>query len=179
METITCKVVICGDYAVGKTTLVKLFLGENFQNSYKPTIGVDIGRKIVQIENQKILFQVWDLSGQHSFQPIRRQFYSHSNGALLIFDISRRETYQNILKWTEELIEQTGQIPLVLIANKIDLREKFRNSVTLKEGKNLSELISEQTGTQTQIIEVSAVHKQNNLEPFFILGKSILEQNFA
>jgi len=56
METITCKVVICGDYAVGKTTLVKLFLGEKFQNSYKPTIGVDIGRKIVQIDKQKIRY---------------------------------------------------------------------------------------------------------------------------
>ncbi|MFX1539118.1 MAG: Rab family GTPase, partial [Promethearchaeota archaeon] len=107
----TSKIVMCGDYGVGKTTFVKLFLGGEIVGGYKPTIGVDIGRKNFTINHMSITFQIWDLSGQESFHSIRKQFYSRTNGAILIFDVSRRETYQNIPRWIDELLEQTGKIP--------------------------------------------------------------------
>lgn len=176
METITTKVVMCGDFAVGKTTFVKLFLGGEILEKYKPTIGVDIGRKVFEIEKRKIIFQIWDLSGQQSFKAIRRQFYSRADGAILIFDVSRRESYQNILPWTEEMLEQTGKIPIVLVANKIDLRNQLSDFVTLNEGKTLSELISNQTELVTPFVEASAIQQRNNLEPFIMLGKAILKR---
>jgi len=172
----TSKIVLCGDYGVGKTTLVKLFLGGEIVGGYKPTIGVDIGRKILDINHTRITFQIWDLSGQESFHSIRKQFYSRTNGAILIFDVSRRETYQNITRWTNELLEQTGKIPIVLVANKIDLRNEFTEAVTTKEGEFLSQVISNQTGITTPFVEASAIRKQKHLEPFMLLGKSILEQ---
>jgi len=176
MEAITSKIVMCGDFAVGKTTFVKLFLGGEILGGYKPTIGVDIGRKNFDINQQRIVFQIWDLSGQQSFQSIRRQFYSRTNGAILVFDVSRRETYQNIYQWTDELIEQTGKLPIVLVGNKIDLRDQTSEAVTTEEGKFLSEAISNKIGIQTPFVEASAINKQNNLEPFILLGKTILEQ---
>ena len=177
MLTNTSKIVVCGDYGVGKTTFVKLFLGGEIVGGYKPTIGVDIGRKIFQVDDVQITFQIWDLSGQESFHSIRKQFYSRTNGAILIFDVSRRETFKNITRWTNELLEQTGMIPIVLVANKIDLRDNLTEVVTTEEGEHLARLISDQTGITTPFVEASAVRHQKNLEPFILLGKTILEQS--
>ncbi|MFX0015668.1 MAG: GTP-binding protein [Promethearchaeota archaeon] len=177
MLTHTSKIVICGDYAVGKTTFVKLFLGGEISGTYKPTIGVDIGRKVFDVDSRKIVFQIWDLSGQQSFQSIRHQFYSRSNGAILIFDVSRRETYQNIPRWTNELLEHTGKIPIVLVANKIDLRDQMSEFVTAEEGILLSKIITNQTGLATPIVETSTIEQQNTLEPFILLGKHILDHS--
>lgn len=170
---------MCGDYGVGKTTFVKLFLGGEIGGGYKPTIGVDIGRKIFDIDQKSITFQIWDLSGQQSFQSIRQQFYSRTNGAILIFDVSRRETFQNITRWTKEILEQTGKIPIVLVGNKIDLRDQSTDVVTAEEGELLSRIISTQTGMTTPFVEASAINKQQNFEPFILLGKAILEPHEA
>ncbi|UCG03193.1 MAG: GTP-binding protein [Candidatus Heimdallarchaeota archaeon] len=176
MPASTSKIVMCGDYGVGKTTFVKLFLGGEIGGGYKPTIGVDIGRKIFDIDRNRITFQIWDLSGQESFHSIRKQFYSRTDGAILIFDVSRRTTYQNITRWTEELLEETGKIPIVLVGNKIDLRDELTEFVTTEEGELLSKVISSQTGIKTPFVEASAIKQQKNLEPFTMLGKTILEQ---
>ena len=174
MASVTFKIVICGDYAVGKTTLVKMFLDGNILSGYKPTIGVDIGRKVIKIDSQDITFQIWDLSGQESFKAIRKQFYARVDGGVLVFDVSRRESYQNIIHWAEEMLEQTGNIPIILVGNKIDLREKIDDSIKTDEGILLSRIISKKTGLETPFIEASALQRQNNLEPFIELGKLIL-----
>jgi Ras-related protein Rab-6A len=173
----TSKIVLCGDYGVGKTTFVKLFLGGEIAGGYKPTIGVDIGRKIFYIDETKITFQIWDLSGQESFHSIRKQFYSRTNGAIIIFDVSRRETFQNITRWTKELLEQTGKVPIVLVGNKIDLRDELTEFVTTEEGEHLSKVITNQTGIKTPFVEASAIRQQKNLEPFILLGKTLIEYN--
>lgn len=176
MVTINSKVVMCGDYAVGKTTFVKIFLGGGTENGYKATIGVDIGRKIISIDEHKLVFQIWDLSGQQSFKLIRRQFYTRTKGAILIYDVSRRETYDNMVNWIAEMLPETGKIPIVLIANKIDLKESDKDYVKSHEGEKLSEIISNKTGMDTPYFEASAIQQINDLEPFIALGKSILSQ---
>jgi small GTP-binding protein len=165
---------MCGDYAVGKTTFVQIFLGGGAENGYKATIGVDIGRKAINIDIHKIIFQIWDLSGQQSFKMIRSQFYSRTDGAILVYDVSRRETYQNIIKWKNELVQQTKIIPTVLIANKIDLREAVDDCVNTREGETLANTISEETGLVIPYFEASAILKINTYEPFRELGKTIL-----
>ncbi len=174
MVNITSKIVMCGDYAVGKTTFVKLFLGGGVENEYKATIGVDIGRKVFNLNEHKLTFQIWDLSGQQSFKLIRRQFYNRTDGAILIYDVSRRETYENMINWKKEMLQQTGKIPTVLIANKIDLRDTTGDFVNSQEGEELSKLISDETGMKTPYFESSAINRINNLEPFITLGRSIL-----
>ncbi|MFX0210857.1 MAG: GTP-binding protein [Candidatus Hodarchaeota archaeon] len=176
MVSITCKVVMCGDYSVGKTTFVKQFLGGDVMEGYKPTVGVDIGRKAFDINSDEVTFQIWDLSGQETFSLIRKQFYGNSNGGILIYDISRRETYDNILNWTDEMLEQTGKIPIVLVANKIDLKDQIEDTVAASEGKSLSEIISSQTAIETPFVEASALYQKNNLEPFYHLARTILSR---
>ena len=83
---VTYKIVICGDFAVGKTTFVRTFLDEDkaLLEGYKPTIGVDIGRKIFTLNSKELIFQIWDLSGQKSFETIRPQFYNRTDGLTLL-----------------------------------------------------------------------------------------------
>lgn len=167
---------MCGDYAVGKTTFVQVFLGGKAENGYRATIGVDIGKRVFEIGVHKIVFQIWDLSGQQSFKMIRRQFYRRTDGALLIYDVSRRETYQNIIQWKKELFQQTDVIPIVLIANKIDLRETSEDFISIKEGKTLANTISEEIGQEIPYFEASSIQQKNISEPFRTLGKTILSR---
>ena len=176
MVTITSKVIIGGDFAVGKTTLVKRFLGVDLAEGYKPTIGVDIGRKVLKLENHTIVLQIWDLSGQPTFKSIRKEFYTRTSGGILVYDVSRRESFQNISKWTEELLEHSKKVPIALVANKIDLRTKSDDPVSTKEGESLSNDISHQTGFKSPFIEASALFEQKNLEPFLNIARVLLSQ---
>ena len=175
MKKISVKVVICGDYAVGKTTFVYSFLDEdkNLLEGYKPTIGVDIGRKSFVIEPlpYNIVFQLWDLSGQQSFKTVRKQFYNRSDGAILVFDVGKRESFTNLNTWLTEMIEQTGNIPIILVANKIDLEHR---EVSNQEGKAFAIEIKNVTGLETPYIEASAINRHNNLDPFIALGKILI-----
>ncbi len=175
MEKISVKIVICGDYAVGKTTFVYSFLDEDksLLEGYKPTIGVDIGRKSFVIEPlpYNVIFQLWDLSGQQSFKTVRKQFYNRSDGAILVFDVGRRVSFDNLNTWLSEMIEQTGRIPIVLVANKIDLDSR---EVSSQEAKAFATEIAQLTGLDTPYIEASAINRHNNLDPFITLGKILL-----
>ena len=175
MQKFSVKIVICGDYAVGKTTFVYSFLDEDksLLTGYKPTIGVDIGRKSFVIEPfpYNIIFQLWDLSGQQSFKTVRQQFYNRSDGAILVFDVSKRESFDNLNTWLTEMIEQTGKIPIVLVANKIDLNSR---QVSTQEAKGFAEEITKSTGVETPYIEASAINRHNNLDPFITLGKILI-----
>ncbi len=175
MEKISVKIVICGDYAVGKTTFVLSFIDgdKNLLKGYKPTIGVDIGRKSFVIEPlpYNVVFQLWDLSGQQSFKTVRKQFYNRSYGGILVFDVTRRESFDNLKTWLSEITEQTGKIPIILVGNKIDLDNR---NVSSQEAKSFATEITKTTGLETPYIEASAINRHNNLDPFITLGKILL-----
>lgn len=174
----TYKVLICGDYAVGKTTFVKTFLDEDkaFLGGYKPTIGVDIARKTFTLDSIEICFQIWDLSGQQSFKTIRPQFYNRSDGVILVFDITRRDSFTNLSSWLEEILDQTGRIPIVVVGNKIDLVNKTEDIVPQQEAKEYVDHVSSLTGINTPYIQASALNRQNNFDPFITLGKLLIEK---
>jgi small GTP-binding protein len=172
----TFKVVICGDFAVGKTTIVKTFLDEDqaFLEGYKPTIGVDIGRKSFQLDSHAITFQIWDLSGQQSFKMIRPQFYNRSHGVILVFDITRVESFKNLSLWLDEILGQTEKIPFVLVGNKLDLLESAEENISIQEATKLAQEISSRTGFKTPYIQASALKQLNCIDPFISLGKLII-----
>ena len=176
MQDITLKVVICGDFAVGKTSLVRSFLDskDGFLEGYKPTMGVDIGRKIFTIDSQRVIFQIWDLSGQPTFKSIRPQFYKRSDGGILVFDVTRKDSFDHLINWLEELLEQTRQIPIVLVGNKIDLKEEMNEYITFDQAQAFANHISTLTGRVTPYIEASALKQHNNLEPFDLLRSFLL-----
>ncbi|MFX0116865.1 MAG: GTP-binding protein [Candidatus Hodarchaeota archaeon] len=167
------KLVLLGDDQVGKTTLVKAFMGGEITIAYKATIGIDIGRKVIPLGGRNVVFQLWDLSGQESFKKIRRSFYSGTSGAVAVYDISRQRTYESIPDWIHELTEMAGRVPVVLVGNKVDLREAGTGVITFEDGKNLAGRVSELTLFETPFTEACAIRRENSDEPFYRLGTLI------
>jgi small GTP-binding protein len=127
------KIVIVGPESAGKSALVQTYCKGTFNDAYKPTIGISIIEKELQIsKNYNLRLFLLDLGGIKSFAKIRKYYYNYSNAVLILFDYSRLETFDNIIDWIEETYQfiRDKSIPILLIGNKIDLatnREHLRN----------------------------------------------------
>ncbi|MFX1513985.1 MAG: Rab family GTPase [Promethearchaeota archaeon] len=131
------KICLLGDGAVGKTSLRERYLGKGFKSGYTMTIGADFAVKESNVDGNEIKFQIWDLAGQPRFSSVRELYYKGSVGGLLVYDCTRPESYQNLDGWIEELWKNNGRgkLPLVLIANKVDLREENPDSISPELGE--------------------------------------------
>ena len=115
------KILLLGPSAVGKTSLLVRFVKNIFKET-KPTIGVDFLYKDIKIENLKVKLFIWDIGGQKRFQSLQPYYYGGTNGALLIFDLTRDDTYEELKTWYSEMNKTLKMdIPLMLIGNKSDL----------------------------------------------------------
>ncbi|MFX0069519.1 MAG: Rab family GTPase [Candidatus Hermodarchaeota archaeon] len=118
------KICLLGEANVGKTSLVYRFIENKFRENYKSTLGVNLLKKDLNVDNYgKVSAQIWDLGGQESFRSLRKLYLEGANGALLIFDTTKRETYDKLNEWVQSFRESRGNKPLLLIGNKIDLSE--------------------------------------------------------
>lgn len=120
------KIVMLGDGAVGKTALTTRFTQDHFDADYKRTIGSDfaVKRLVLPGRDSHVTLQVWDLAGQPRFEIVRQSFYRGARGALLVYDVTRRRTFLNLDRWRKEAYDNTGrEIPVVVVANKVDLEE--------------------------------------------------------
>ncbi len=121
------KIVLLGEGAVGKTSLIHRFVQDTFSSNYKLTIGSNFLLKRIELDQTtRVLFQIWDLSGQQAFRTVRAQYYLYSRGAILVFDLTRLSTFQKLERWYSELIDKTGVIPLMLFGNKSDLEAQIQ-----------------------------------------------------
>ena len=137
---IFAKICILGDGNVGKTSLRNRYMGRAFPDDYLPTLGADFSSIQVTIPYKKtkrtIRFQIWDLAGQPAFNQIRALYYRHAAGALLVYDITDRNSFQNLQNWVQELIQHTGtpSVFLNILGNKSDLRDE--ESITISEAED-------------------------------------------
>ena len=123
-DTLKYKVVLAGEGAVGKTTLINRFITGGFSADYKATIGVQIFSKAVTLDNGKeVNLQIWDIAGQTLFRNLRTKFFQNASGALLVFDLTIPATLENLHTWISDIKNITNRIPFVLIGNKVDLKE--------------------------------------------------------
>jgi len=133
------KIVLLGDGGVGKTSLLHRYLGKGFTGQYKMTLGAEFSIK--RMGNDVI--QIWDLAGQPTFSTVRKSYYVGGVGALILFDVTNRNSLENVMRWAEEIISNTGYpVPLMLVGNKIDLRETHPDAVTTEEGIKLATKLS-------------------------------------
>ncbi len=167
------KIVLLGDGAVGKTALRTRYLGEGFKKSYSMTIGADFAVKRVNLDGHEIVAQIWDLAGQIRFQSVREVYYQGATGALLVFDITRGETFENIPNWITELLENNNNrvVPMVLIGNKSDLRDE--TSITTEAGMEYAKNLSGWSNFEIPYVETSAKDGSNVEEAFEILLRNI------
>jgi Ras-related protein Rab-2A len=154
------KYIIIGDTGVGKSCLLLQFTDKRFQPVHDLTIGVEFGARLVTIDNQQVKLQIWDTAGQESFRSITRSYYRDAAGALLVYDITRRDSFLHLTRWLEEA-RQNGNpsMTVMLIGNKSDL--EHRRAVSTKEG----ETFAQQNGLV--FLETSA-KTASNVEAAFI-----------
>jgi len=132
------KYIIIGDTGAGKSCLLLQFTDKRFQPVHDLTIGVEFGARMVTIDNRQIKLQIWDTAGQESFRSITRSYYRGAAGALLVYDISRRETFAHLTRWLEEARSNGNEnMTIMLIGNKCDL--EHRRQVSPEEGQKFAQ----------------------------------------
>ncbi|MHA1772108.1 MAG: GTP-binding protein [Candidatus Thorarchaeota archaeon] len=184
MVTALFKVVLMGDGSVGKTSLRRSYMGENFRASYMITIGADFAVKKMSLEGgHEVSIQIWDLAGQEHFKNVRSTFYKGAQGALAVYSTVERSSFENLRNWINECWGNAGKkIPIVVIGNKIDLREQFQDNpamqqsiVTTAEGQKFAKDLQAREGVHTSFLETSAKTGQNVEAAFLELAIKILE----
>ena len=116
-------VVLIGDSGVGKSNLLSRFTRNEFNLDSKSTIGVEFATRSIQVDAKTIKAQIWDTAGQERYRAITSAYYRGAVGALLIYDISKHQTYENVTRWLKELRDHAdANIVIMLVGNKSDLR---------------------------------------------------------
>jgi Ras-related protein Rab-11A len=167
------KIIIVGPSAVGKTSILNRFVHNEFALKYKLTIGVDFLSKKVEYDPSKFVkLHIWDIGGQERFKFLHRSFYEGASGALLVFDLSRQNTFSSMKTWLSEMRSiMTIDIPKVIIGNKADLIPEI--------GEILDRNTTEQYAQNEDCfyIETSAKTGENVEKAFLELTQLMLKRN--
>ncbi|XP_074646570.1 ras-related protein Rab-43-like [Tubulanus polymorphus] len=116
------KIVLIGDTGVGKTCVVQRFKTGNFMEKHGSTIGVDFTMKTLNLDGKRVKLQVWDTAGQERFRTITQSYYRSANGVVIAYDITKRESFDNVRRWEEDVLKYAGSnVVQLLIGNKKDL----------------------------------------------------------
>jgi small GTP-binding protein len=160
------KLIVLGSAAVGKTTLINSFLKKEQVSDYRPTLGISIStqRYYVQgFKDDEISFLVYDLAGQEFFKRVRHEYYKGANCAFIVYDMTRRDTFdEGVNFWFKDARSELGDVPFVLIGNKVDIEDK--RMVTREEGLKKAEDL------RSFFIETSALHNINVQDTFKLIG---------
>ncbi|OAA44332.1 Small GTPase superfamily, Rab type [Metarhizium rileyi] len=148
------KVVLIGDSGVGKSNLLSRFTRNEFHLDSKSTIGVEFATRSIQVDSKTIKAQIWDTAGQERYRAITSAYYRGAVGALLVYDITKHQTYENVTRWLKELRDHAdANIVIMLVGNKSDLRHL--RAVPTEEGKAFA------SENHLSFIETSALDASN------------------
>ncbi|CAL9109864.1 ras-related protein RABA5e-like [Musa acuminata AAA Group] len=160
------KIVIIGDSAVGKSNLLSRYARNEFNLHSKATIGVEFQTQSMEIDGKEVKSQIWDTAGQERFRAVTSAYYRGAVGALVVYDISRRTTFDSVPRWLQELNTHSDTaVAKMLVGNKCDL-EDIRD-ISIDEGKSLAE------AEGLFFIETSALDCTNVKKAFEIVIREI------
>ena len=132
-----CQLLIIGDSTVGKTSIITRFANGTFNSNYLATVGLDNFTKDEIIDNKTIRIKIWDTAGQERYKSLTKGFFRNAEGVMLVYDVTNSETYENLKYWMQSiknnLGENMGEIPIIIIGNKIDCQER---EVSVEEAEN-------------------------------------------
>lgn len=163
------KMVVIGEAGVGKTSLIRRFVVDKFDDKYIVTIGTKTSKKILTLRegsadvNLKLI--IWDILGQRTFPKLKESAYKGANGAFVVLDLTKRNTLESFESWLLSLYKVSGEVPVIVLANKNDLKGEF--------GKKEIEKIVEVYGFPFYL--TSAKTGKNVNEAFYTLGKMMLK----
>jgi small GTP-binding protein len=142
MKHIKFKICLLGNPGVGKTSLIQKYVYDFFGDVYIRTMGTKVSRKVIKIENRNtnksydVTMMIWDIMGQKIQSVLHKTYFKFSKGALIVCDVTRKNTILDSEEWANNLYEITGEIPIVFLANKTDLKDKA--SITEEDLKELA-----------------------------------------
>ena len=166
------KVVIIGDSAVGKTNIMTKYLKNEFHEDSKATVGVEFGSKTFTINGHTIKAQIWDTAGQERYKAITNAYYKGAKGAFVVYDITRKETFDSIDKWITDLRAAADKkISIIIIGNKSDLEEYRKVSTDQGEEKSKS--------FDVAFLETSACSGTNLEKAFELMMKEVYDKCHA
>ncbi|ORX48521.1 ras-like GTP-binding protein RYL2 [Hesseltinella vesiculosa] len=158
------KVVVLGSQGVGKTSLVVRYINKTFAPNSTSTIGASFMTKKLTVDNCKVRLQIWDTAGQERFRAMSQLYYRGSQAALLVYDITSKESFQELHSWVEELKRNMNEeLIMVVIGNKSDLAP--RREVTLDQAR---EYVTRVLGPETLVYEVSAKDDDGKIDDLFL-----------
>ena len=173
-EYSTCKVVILGEPGVGKTSIISRYVTNQFSPVVISTTGASYSTKILKIDDENsIKFQIWDTAGQERFRSLAKIFYQNAVAVILVYDITVRETFEQLQKyWIKEIEENAPtDIILALAANKSDMYEN--ELVGLNEGKELARQLN------AIFKSTSALNSKGIDDLFLSIGKKFLDPTYS
>ncbi len=165
------KVVMMGDGAVGKTSLVLRYTQNTFSPEYKQSLGASFAVKDLDVQERKVKLVIWDVAGQPSFRQVRRHYYSGAHGALLVFDVAEPSSFMTLRNWYNDFRRIVPHGVVVLIGNKVDLTEK--RLVPTEAAEML------QKWWNIPYIETSAATAKGVHDAFLMLTNHALNQAFS
>lgn len=155
------KVVVVGDSGAGKTNLIKRFVHNTFSLDTKATIGIEFQSLNVIIKGEVFKIEIWDTAGQERYRSITSSYYKGAKGAIIIYDVTRKSTFDNVDKWRNEIREKGSKdLCLMMIGNKTDLTDKIQvtSEMALEKGKIFEIPIMETSALNATNVEL-AFHK--------------------
>jgi len=168
------KLVLLGEAAVGKSSLVLRFVSNDFQENKEPTIGAAFLTQKCTIDNRVIKYEIWDTAGQERFASLAPMYYRGAQAALVVYDITKPASFIKARHWVKELHEQANKdIVIALVGNKLDLvnDDADLRKVSIEEGQNLAQ----EQGLL--FFETSAKTSHNVNEVFVAIGNKIPEKS--
>jgi small GTP-binding protein len=164
------KIIVCGAGAVGKTSLVRRYVEDKFEFNYLLTVGMDPSNRLIEVDDVLVNLVIFDVAGQKRFQTLREVFFRKAHGAILVFDLTRSETLDELEEWKNQIDERLGEIPLILVGNKSDLEDQIQIDYVSLEDTIIPEF------KPFKYLETSAYQDINVRETFSLITKEILSQ---
>ena len=165
------KILLLGDGGVGKTSLLRRFIDNIFDPDYQSTIGVQFMTKIVRFDNRNVKLVIWDIAGQSKHTTYRHLYYKAANGILLVYDITRNNTFENLPRWVHDARESVDPtVRIAVLGNKCDLTEE--RTVETSTGQNFSKEIDAELFSET-----SAKSGEHVEDAFLALAKALVERS--
>lgn len=164
------KIILLGDGTVGKSSFFKRYFYDDFDDNYMLTMGVCDKFKFIKINENEIKLQVWDTAGQERFRSLPRKYYQHADGILLMYDVTNRDSFQNVAKWMKDITENSKRKTIIyLVGNKIDLVDQ--------KVVEFSEALEMATKYNTHLYEISCKYDINVSEVLKKLTYEIYKDN--